>query len=516
MDQESGTPIGPGSAQEIAEVTLVLRPRPDGEAADPEVTGGLPISKRRHLDAEQLRRQRGAHPDDVAVVRSWARAADLEVVSELPELRRLIVRGSLEAIGRAFQVGFSRVTTAAGTFRAVTGQPQLIADVAPLVVAVLGLDTRPFVSPRARRLPLPDPSGPLAQAAPLSLEPTTVARAYDFPAGAAGGAGCIGLIELGGGFRPADIADYFRALSLPAPQLVVVPVMGAGNTPTGSPDGPDGEVNLDIEVSGCAAPGVRLACYFAPNTDQGFLAAVSAAIHDESNLPQVISISWGGPEASWPAPTITAFEHLFQDAALVGITVLAAAGDRGSSDGLADGLAHVDYPASSPFVLGCGGTRIRLDGTGIASERVWDDQPQDGATGGGVSAHFPLPPWQSGAGVPPSVNPGHAVGRGVPDVAADADPATGYRVLVDGTPAVFGGTSAVAPLWAALLVACMRGGAGRVGYLNPLLYQTLASKAVTRDITVGDNGAYHAGPGWDPCTGWGSPQGERLLTAFGG
>lgn len=516
MDDQPYRPIDQEAALEMAEVTLVLRPRTDLETPDPEVIGSASLAERRHLDPEQLRSQRGAHAEDLAAVRTWAVAAGLEVVAEQPERRQLTVRANLATLSRVFQVRFSRVRSAQGTFRAVSGQPQLQVEVASLVVAVLGLDTRPFASPRAKRLPLPDPPGPLERAAPLSFEPTTVVQAYRFPAAEATTGGCIGLIELGGGFLPADIAAYFKKLERPAPQLVVVPVMGVGNRPTGRPDGPDGEVNLDIEVAGAAAPGVRLACYFAPNTDQGFLAALSAAIHDQTNLPQVVSISWGGPEASWPASTVAAFEHVFQDAALVGITVLAASGDQGSADGLGDGLAHVDYPASSPLVLGCGGTRLQLNRTTIVGEIVWDDQPQDGATGGGVSARFPVPSWQSDAGVPPSVNPGHAPGRGVPDVAGDADPATGYQVLVDGTPAVFGGTSAVAPLWAALLVSCMRGGAGRVGYLNPLLYRTLASQGVTNDITLGDNGAYRAGPGWDPCTGWGSPQGARLLSALGG
>ena len=292
--------------------------------------------------------------------------------------------------------------------------------------------------------------------------------------------------------------------------------MGGGNLPTGDPQGPDGEVTLDLEVAGSLAPGARLAAYFAPNTDQGFLAAIQAATHDLINRPQVLSISCGGPEPGWPLGVRTAFEHAFEDAALAGITVCVAAGDSGSSDGMTDGLAHVDYPAASPLVLACGGTRLLTAGGSISAEVVWNDLPAGGATGGGVSRVIPLPTWQSGAGVPRDVDPGGYRGRGVPDVAGNAAPETGYRVLVDGQAVVFGGTSAVAPLWGALLLVCAAQLGQRLGYLNPLLYSKIAAQGALRDITHGDNGAYLARVGWDACTGWGSPVGSALLRALQG
>jgi kumamolisin len=160
-------------------------------------------------------------------------------------------------------------------------------------------------------------------------------------------------------------------------------------------------------------------------------------------------------------------------------------------------------------VLACGGTTLQADpesGT-ISAETVWNSGASGGATGGGVSDTFPLPDWQSTAGVPDG-------GRGVPDVAAVADPATGYRVLVDGTSAVYGGTSAVAPLWAALIARLAQATGTRFGLLNAQLYQGVSPGAPVdgfRDITEGSNGAYSAGPGWDPCTGLGSPDGAALL-----
>jgi kumamolisin len=192
--------------------------------------------------------------------------------------------------------------------------------------------------------------------------------------------------------------------------------------------------------------------------------------------------------------------------------VCVAAGDGGSSDGVTDGNAHVDFPASSPHVLACGGTRLQGSGNTIGSETVWNDGSQGGATGGGVSDAFPLPAWQNGAGVPVSVNPGARIGRGVPDVAGDADPATGYSVLVDGQSTVYGGTSAVAPLWAALIARINQQLGKPAGFVNALLY---THAAALHDVTTGSNGAYSAGPGWDACTGLGSPDGTRIATALG-
>ncbi len=191
--------------------------------------------------------------------------------------------------------------------------------------------------------------------------------------------------------------------------------------------------------------------YFAPNTDQGFLDAVSNAAHAQPT-PAAISISWGGPESSWTAQSMNALDQAIADAVALGVTVCVASGDNGSGDGVSDGQPHVDFPASSPHALGCGGTSLQADpATGvISSETVWNDGGGGGAGGGGVSGQFPLPAWQATAGVPPGPADGSA-GRGVPDVAGNADPATGYQVLVDGQQTVIGGTSAVAPLWAALV-----------------------------------------------------------------
>jgi kumamolisin len=229
-------------------------------------------------------------------------------------------------------------------------------------------------------------------------------------------------------------------------------------------------------------------------------------------------ISWGAPEASWTKQSLTAFDEAFQAAGALGVTVTVAAGDDGSSDGVKDGLAHVDFPASSPNVLACGGTRLIGSGQTITSGTVWNDGASGGATGGGISAFFTPPPaWQSNINLPAPANPGAKPGRGVPGVAGDADPVTGYQVCVDGQNTVIGGTSAVAPLFAGLLALWNQRLGKTVGILNPWIYTKAASISGTiHDITSGNNHAYQAGMGWDACTCLLSADGAKIQGALAG
>jgi kumamolisin len=271
---------------------------------------------------------------------------------------------------------------------------------------------------------------------------------------------------------------------------------------------------LDIEVSAAVAPGATIVVYFAPNTDKGFVDAIATAVHDKVNNPSVISISWGGPEVKWTGQSMTVLDEACQAAAALGVSITVAAGDNGSRDGVTtDNLNHADFPASSPHVLGCGGTKLVGAGTTIQSEVVWNEQATgNGATGGGVSNFFPLPEWQDGLKVPkPTAATG---GRGVPDVAGNADPLSGYIVRVDGQTSPIGGTSAVAPLWAGLIALNNGQRKSPAGFLNPTLYTAKAGQAF-HDITVGNNGGFTARPGWDACTGVGSPIGTGILSLLG-
>jgi kumamolisin len=467
------------------------------------------------LTREEYAATQSASPDDIAQVEQFASDNSLTVVSVDPVRRRIVLAGTTEQMNAAFATDLQQYDYPEGQYRGRTGALYVPEALEPIVVGVFGLDNRPQAQTHVQ--PYSIGGVPIrAAAGAASYTPVQLAQLYDFPTTSANGSGqCIALIELGGGYTNSDLQTYFQQLGVSLPTVVSVSVDGGQNTPTGNANSADGEVNLDIDIAGAIAPGAKIAVYFAPNTDQGFLDAVTQATHDTTNNPTVISISWGGAESTWTAQATQTMDQAFQSAVSLGITVCCAAGDNGSSDGVSDGKAHVDFPASSTYALACGGTRLTAANNVVASEVVWNDS-MTSATGGGVSDLFPLPTWQTNANVPPSVNDQHK-GRGVPDVAGDADPQTGYSVYVDGQSVVFGGTSAVAPLWAALIALINQQRGKAAGYLNPILYQNyaqLAQNSALRDVTSGNNGSYSAGTGWDACTGLGTPDGSKLLTAL--
>ena len=487
---------------ERIEVTIVLRPPVEAPALSPEEAGLVSPRKRSFLTHEEYERKHGAAREDLQKIRDFAEDHDLKVTEESPARRSVVLSGTVRQMSVAFGVELKRYEhPKSGIYRGRTGPIFLPASLSSIVQAVLGLDDRPQARTHFR---------PLAQTALATYTPPQVAKLYAYPPTLDGSGQCIGIIELGGGAATSDLQAYFSRLGIRMPTIVTTSVDGGQNLPTGDPNGPDGEVMLDIEVAGSIANAAKIALYFAPNTDRGFLDAVTTAIHDSQNKPSVVSISWGGPENSWTSQSVQSFNQAFMAAAALGVTVCVASGDGGSSDGENDGLAHVDFPSSSPFSLGCGGTRLLSASGMITEEVVWNDGSAGGATGGGVSSLFPLPSWQDSSNVPRSANPGGQVGRGVPDVCGDADPVTGYEVRVDGQAATFGGTSAVAPLWSALIALVSQQLGHPIGYLNPLLYGKSANGTL-HDITSGNNGAYSAAPGWDACTGLGSPDGQRIL-----
>ena len=511
----------PLDSTEVITVTVVLRRR--AEVPAELISGPETISR------EELGERYGANPADATLVADVLGRYGLTVTEFQLGSRRLKVSGMIAAMSDAFGTTLtavdSRLPDGSGsvTHRYRTGSLSVPAELSGIIVAVLGLDDRPAARAHFRRLTTAATERIAPRAAAPAGAPLTalqVASFYDFPADTDGTGQTIALIELGGGYNAADLSTYFSGLNLPVPSVSAVGVDGGSNSPG---QAADGEVELDIEVAGAVAPKASIVVYFAPNTDQGFSDAISEAIN-ATPTPIVVSISWGGPESSWASQSMAAMNDAISDAAALGTTVTVAAGDNGSSDNPSSesGVA-VDFPASSPYALACGGTTlIGLAATNaITSEVVWNElADNEGATGGGVSVVYAAPAWQAGAGVPASAAGGTGIGsaatpgRGVPDVAGNADPVTGYQVVVDGQPQPIGGTSAVAPLWAGLIARLAQATGTRFGLLQPLIYKGVTpgvAAAGFNDIVAGTNGAYKAGPGWDACSGLGSPNGTALL-----
>ncbi len=471
----------------VVELTVVLRP---GTPVTAEAYGGG-----RGLSHEEYRQRHGTKDEVLGRVREVARKHGLLVVSEDAAAHVMKLRGTYAQAMAAFQPESLGLYEDAqgGRYVGRSGHLTLPAEIAGDVVAVMGFDQRPVAKPHFRE-------ARKKKATPVSYLPAQVAGAYTFPKGLDGTGQTVALIELGGGYEDAEVAAYFTSSGVKRTgTLLSIGVDGASNAGATNPSGADGEVQLDIEVVGSVAPAANIVVYFSPNQGSGFQDAISAAINDQTNKPSVVSISWGGPESSYAQQDMDAMNQTLAQAAALGISVCVASGDNGARDGTSKDV--VDFPASSPNVLGCGGTSLPKSGAEVA----WNDGASGGASGGGFSSVYPQPSWQTGvAGVT-------GTQRGVPDVAGDADPETGYAISVDGTSTVIGGTSAVAPLWAGLLALVNQSVGTRVGFVNPVLYKNTAAFT---DIVSGNNNGYEAGPGWDPVTGLGSPIGTSILAAL--
>ena len=483
--------VGPAGKDDLVRVTVVLRRRRGGEL----LGGGIRLSRAAFADAH------GADGADVESVLNLARRHGLTVEKQGLGRRAIVLAGPAAAMQDAFRTELAIYRTRYGQFRGRSGPLMIPASLSTRILAVLGLDNRRAARSRARTN---DTAGP-------GFTPSELAGLYDFPNGFDGAGQTIGIVALGGGYLASDMKEYFGGIGLGVPEIVAAPVNGVQNQP-GIDDVADREVTLDIQVAGAMAPGARVVVYFTENSEQGYHDALSQAVHDTEHAPTVISLSWGGPEETWTGQLRGALSAVLDDAAAIGVTLTAATGDDGAADGVPRGL-HVDLPSCLCGVLACGGTRLEVTG-GKPTESAWNDaQAGLGATGGGVSRFIPLPAWQTAAGVPAHPETGFR-GRGSPDVAADADPDTGYRVRINGEDQVVGGTSAAAPLWAALIARINQRLGRPVGFVNPLLYT--AGQGAFRDIVAGDNEGFHAGGDWDACTGLGSPIGETLARLLPG
>jgi kumamolisin len=332
--------------------------------------------------------------------------------------------------------------------------------------------------------------------------------AYNWPSKLAGG-GVIAIVELGGGWTQSDMQQFFSSINQPVPSITDVSVDGTVNSQQNPQNDADMEVALDIQVAGAAyymatGKAATIRVYWA----QDIAPAVTKAMQDGCD---VCTISWGADEASWGNAACYEMQAAATAAVTKGMVIFAAAGDNDSSDG-GDDSANVDCPGSCPSIVCCGGTTKTA-----TSEVVWNNDPNETngeGTGGGYSAVFGMPGWQSAFGAPPAPasepdekNPGK--GRMVPDVSANADPETGYQIVVYGEQQIVGGTSAVAPLYAGLFASFGK----KLGFVGERVW-IKANQSAFNDVIIGNNGDYSAAPGPDPASGVGTPIGTKLAAIF--
>jgi kumamolisin len=467
----------------------------------------LDFGATRHLSREEFALQYGAHPQDLALVEDFATANSLAIVDRTTGAGRLVLQGTVADVGTAFGVQLILYESGAKKYIGCQAPPCIPGGVARVIHEVFGLEGRPRYlhygwaggdEESARK------EGP----PPIYTTARDISKHYRFPSELDGKGQCVAVIAFQGGYAVDDLKQYFSGLDLPFPEMSVVSVNGARNDPLGCRYQDRLEVTGDIEVLGTIAPKAHLAVYFAPNSERGWLDVLATAIHDCVHRPSVISISWGTAEVCWTDSALRAVNDLLMQAAVLGVTVCCAAGSYGYDDGFGDGVPRVEFPASSPWVLACGGTRVDLSESGGFCEAVWNERPKGGCTGGGFSSIFTRPKWQQNIELSSRFDGADRLGRGLPDVAGAA---SGYTITVSGEEVIFKGSSAVAPLWAGL-VALLNQRAGRpVGFLNPFLYRRAAAEGAFRDITRGDNGAYSAGRGWNACTGLGTPDAHCLM-----
>jgi kumamolisin len=529
--QPGATRIGPAPAEERIEVTVILRRRPDG----PEVPGHheylTPPSQRPRLAADEFAERYGFDPADVERLTEFAEQQGLEVTGAHPARRAVYLAGTVEQFEQAFAVSLGRYQyeretrsrdgrrepiSETVTYRGREGQLAVPRALADAIVGVFGLDDR---SVTHRNLADPPSTG--------TITLPEVRDLYGFPANQAAGQTIAIFSE--GGYLSSDIDANFGG-NPPAVTDISIDASNGGFA--------DPETTQDIFIAAAVAPGADVAVYFNGGGQKGWVDTIGRIVHPDPGDPvcSVMSSSFyilngddAGLASGVTAALIDAVSEAFADAAIQGVTLCIASGDTGTESKIGDGSAHVQYPGSDPWVLSCGGTTIGDVTAAGFDEWVWADQFSfggspliSGATGGGVSAIFELPSYQVDAGVPVSLNDGHR-GRGVPDVAANSSPNSGYPIILDGSlsdwPA--NGTSASAPLWAGLIAVINAALGENVGFVNPALY-ALGSSAF-RDITAqpgaADNGlfgtpGYPVTAGWDACTGWGAPQGNALLTGL--
>jgi Pro-kumamolisin, activation domain len=543
--------LGPAPLEETVSVRIIVRPRPDGPPMpNLDYFQKTPLGQRKYPTVEEFANLYGSAPADLDKIVNFATSNGLTVTNVNAGRRTVIVTGTVAQMNAAFAVTLNRYEAPRRPSRIKTKKPQpatyvyrgregvvhLPEEIAPLVTAVLGLDNRSLGGVNAC-----DSSNTSTLTVPK------VTQLYNFPTNLASNQ-TIGIYNTGGNYDTTpgtgDIAKYYATLpsSYAIPTIQDVPA-GSNNPALVGDSGNDYEITQDILISSTVAQGATIAVYFESDDETGVTDWLSKAVMPTGSepTPTVLTTSFiltlADDPTSLPMDVFTAVTTALNSAAVRGITVFYAQGDHGSNGQLGTDSAgrqcHVQYFGTDQWATSCGGTTICNVASDLSSfdENVWNDTSMygPGQTGGGVSDSVALPLFQSAAGVSPtSQNPDHGIRRGVPDIAGNASTNSGYPCFVAGAPFVANGTSAVAPLYAGLIAVINEALNQQVGYLNPTLYALGTQLGVDlginvfRDITSGDNnpndgsGApyYTAGPGWDACTGWGSINGNALLSAL--
>ncbi len=468
-----------------------------------------------YLTPNQFNQLFSPTPDQVQQVVSYLQSQGMTVTSVAPNNLLIDATATVAQVTQAFNVQINTYQVGNHTFYANTGSPSVPTSISQLITSISGLDNSVTYHPLYRRLNKHNLIHSANLAAPSGFGPKDLSGAYNATplqnAGILGDNQTVALFELDG-YQLSDVQQYFQTYGLATPTISNVLV---DNFNGASGQGAI-EVELDMEVVGAIAPHANQIVYEGPNTTQGLNDTYNQIVHD--NKAHVVSISWGLCEAYSGAAELQTLDTIFKQGAAQGIAFFAASGDSGAYD-CGDGNLGVDSPAGDPYITGVGGTNLQLNAGAYGSESVWSNpndtqrSPNGAGGGGGVSSTFTHPSWQTGSGVQNG-------NREVPDVSADADPATGYAtyctVTNSGCPSTgwitVGGTSAAAPLWAGSMTLINQylqaQGKAVVGYANPALYglfNTQQQSPAFHDVTSGNNLHYAATTGYDMASGIGSP-----------
>jgi subtilase family serine protease len=441
---------------------------------------------------------------EVAQVRQYLAGAGLTVTGVSGNRQVVDATGTAGQVSSAFATSLSNYTQGSTHYYTNDAAVSLPSGVASVVQGVSGLNNRPLAHPQ---------NAPLGKVTPHAgspvggFSPTQYDGAYKFSSVGEDGTGVTVALWEFDGYKSSDLTTYNSQYGLSGPAATTVSVDGANYD--SSPGEGEPEVELDSEIVRGVAPKATQLVYEAPNSDAGQI-DMANAIASQDRV-SVVSISWGECEAESTASTLTSTDNALSQAVAEGISVYSASGDSGSKD-CQSGATGVDYPASSPYVTGVGGTTLSLSGNNWSSETAWTGSGSAGGSGGGVSIKYARPSWQTGTNAK----------RTVPDVSADANPSTGYAVYSGGGWDEYGGTSCAAPIWSGYTALvnekAKAAGKANVGFLAPKVYPILSSgyAANFHDITSGNNGGFSAGTGYDEVTGIGTPIGDTLATTLVG